>query len=181
MEHQLIHATVPCICLLACLPALPRPAPPRPAPPRPAAFLDTFIALVDDWGALGVAAYVAVYAALEILAGVVGGRLGRVGAVSPLQPRPRSCHSTLPSSRLRLPARPPARLPAVPAIPLTMTAGAIFGVPAGTAVVSLAATLACTGAFLISRCVFRCCGGGVWCVYVWRGVGGRGREWSSRL
>ena len=42
-------------------------------------------------------------------------------------------------------------LSAVPAIPLTMTAGAIFGVVPGTVVVSVAATLACTGAFLIAR------------------------------
>ncbi len=65
--------------------------------------------MVDDWGALGVAAYIVVYALLELLA--------------------------------------------VPAIPLTMTAGAIFGVIPGTAVVSVAATLACAGAFLIARCV----------------------------
>ena len=39
----------------------------------------------------------------------------------------------------------------MPAIPLTMTAGAIFGVGAGTAVVSVAALLAAVGAFLISR------------------------------
>ena len=44
---------------------------------------------------------------------------------------------------------------AVPAIPLTMTAGIIFGVGYGTAVVSIAATLAATGAFLISRYVAR--------------------------
>ena len=44
---------------------------------------------------------------------------------------------------------------AVPAIPLTMTAGVIFGIGAGTAVVSLAATLAATGAFLIARYVAR--------------------------
>lgn len=44
---------------------------------------------------------------------------------------------------------------AVPAIPLTMTAGAIFGVGAGTAVVSIAATIAATGAFLISRYLAR--------------------------
>lgn len=44
---------------------------------------------------------------------------------------------------------------AVPAIPLTMTAGVIFGIGAGTAVVSVAATLAATGAFLIARYVAR--------------------------
>jgi uncharacterized membrane protein YdjX (TVP38/TMEM64 family) len=44
---------------------------------------------------------------------------------------------------------------AVPAIPLTMTAGAIFGVGLGTAVVSIAATIACTLAFLIARYVAR--------------------------
>jgi len=44
---------------------------------------------------------------------------------------------------------------AVPAIPLTMTAGVIFGVGAGTAVVSVAATLAATGAFLIARYIAR--------------------------
>ena len=40
---------------------------------------------------------------------------------------------------------------AVPAIPLTMTAGAIFGVAAGTALVSASATLAATAAFVIAR------------------------------
>ena len=44
---------------------------------------------------------------------------------------------------------------AVPAIPLTMTAGVIFGVGGGTAVVSVASTLAATGAFLIARYVAR--------------------------
>lgn len=44
---------------------------------------------------------------------------------------------------------------AVPAIPLTMTAGVIFGPVMGTAVVSLSATAAATGAFLISRYVAR--------------------------
>lgn len=44
---------------------------------------------------------------------------------------------------------------AVPAIPLTMTAGAIFGLLPGTAVVSVAATAACTGAFLVARYVAR--------------------------
>ena len=34
MEHQLIHATVPCICLRACLPPQPPPPPPPPPPPR---------------------------------------------------------------------------------------------------------------------------------------------------
>jgi uncharacterized membrane protein YdjX (TVP38/TMEM64 family) len=70
-----------------------------------------FIDLVDRWGPWGYAAYVGVYAALELLA--------------------------------------------VPAIPLTMTAGAIFGVVPGTALVSVAATLAATGAFLIARYVAR--------------------------
>lgn len=74
-------------------------------------FLDLFIDLVDDWGAGGYVAYIAVYALLELLA--------------------------------------------VPAIPLTMTAGAIFGVGLGTAVVSIAATIACTLAFLIARYVAR--------------------------
>lgn len=40
---------------------------------------------------------------------------------------------------------------AVPAIPLTMTAGVIFGPARGTAVVSVAATAAATAAFLIAR------------------------------
>ena len=40
---------------------------------------------------------------------------------------------------------------ALPAIPLTMTAGVIFGVVPGTIVVSLAATAAATIAFLIAR------------------------------
>lgn len=44
---------------------------------------------------------------------------------------------------------------AVPAIPLTMTAGAIFGVGPGTMVVSASATAAATGAFLIARYVAR--------------------------
>jgi uncharacterized membrane protein YdjX (TVP38/TMEM64 family) len=44
---------------------------------------------------------------------------------------------------------------AVPAIPLTMTAGVIFGVGAGTAVVSVASTMAATGAFLIARYIAR--------------------------
>lgn len=44
---------------------------------------------------------------------------------------------------------------AVPAIPLTMTAGAIFGVIPGTMIVSFAATVAATGAFLISRYIAR--------------------------
>lgn len=70
-----------------------------------------FIHLVERWGPLGYAAYIGVYAGLELLA--------------------------------------------VPAIPLTMTAGAIFGVLPGTAVVSVASTLAATGAFLIARYVAR--------------------------
>ena len=40
---------------------------------------------------------------------------------------------------------------AVPAIPLTMTAGVVFGVGPGTAVVSAAATAAATASFLIAR------------------------------
>lgn len=48
-----------------------------------------------------------------------------------------------------------AASPAVPAIPLTMTAGVIFGVVPGTAVVSVAGTLACTISFLIARYVAR--------------------------
>ena len=43
----------------------------------------------------------------------------------------------------------------MPAVPLTMTAGVIFGVPAGAAVVSVSATLAATVAFLIARYVAR--------------------------
>jgi uncharacterized membrane protein YdjX (TVP38/TMEM64 family) len=70
-------------------------------------FLDFFTEAVDDWGPAGVAAYMAVYAALEVLA--------------------------------------------VPAIPLTMTAGVIFGPGEGTAVVSVAATAAATVSFLIAR------------------------------
>lgn len=54
---------------------------------------------------------------------------------------------------LCIPACPP--FPAVPAIPLTMTAGAIFGVVPGTVIVSIAATAACTVAFLIARYVAR--------------------------
>ncbi len=40
---------------------------------------------------------------------------------------------------------------AVPAIPLTMTAGVVFGIVPGTAVVSAAATAAATASFLIAR------------------------------
>lgn len=40
---------------------------------------------------------------------------------------------------------------AVPAIPLTMTAGVVFGLVPGTAVVSAAATAAATASFLIAR------------------------------
>lgn len=40
---------------------------------------------------------------------------------------------------------------AVPAIPLTMTAGAIFGPLPGTIIVSISATVAATIAFLIAR------------------------------
>ena len=40
---------------------------------------------------------------------------------------------------------------AVPAVPLTMTAGVIFGPVAGSVVVSVAATAAATIAFLIAR------------------------------
>lgn len=43
----------------------------------------------------------------------------------------------------------------MPAIPLTMTAGAIFGVIPGTMVVSVAGTMACTISFLIARYVAR--------------------------
>lgn len=71
------------------------------------AFLDYFIAMVDELGDLGMLAYAAVYTALEVLA--------------------------------------------VPAIPLTMTAGAIFGPVKGTAIVSASATVAATAAFLIAR------------------------------
>jgi len=44
---------------------------------------------------------------------------------------------------------------AVPAIPLTMTAGIIFGVAPGTAVVSIASTAAAAISFLIARYVAR--------------------------
>jgi uncharacterized membrane protein YdjX (TVP38/TMEM64 family) len=43
----------------------------------------------------------------------------------------------------------------VPAIPLTMTAGVIFGPLAGTAIVSVSATAAATVAFLIARYLAR--------------------------
>lgn len=42
-------------------------------------------------------------------------------------------------------------LVAVPAIPLTLGSGYLFGVPTGTALVSLSSTAAATAAFLISR------------------------------
>ena len=44
---------------------------------------------------------------------------------------------------------------AVPAIPLTMSAGAIFGPAQGTAMVSVSATLAATASFLIARYALR--------------------------
>lgn len=44
---------------------------------------------------------------------------------------------------------------ALPAIPLTMTAGALFGVGPGTIAVSIAATLGASIAFLISRYLAR--------------------------
>lgn len=44
---------------------------------------------------------------------------------------------------------------AVPAIPLTMSAGAIFGPVQGTAMVSVSATLAATASFLIARYALR--------------------------
>jgi len=40
---------------------------------------------------------------------------------------------------------------ALPAVPLTMTAGLLFGVGPGAAVVSVSSTLAATIAFLIAR------------------------------
>ena len=43
----------------------------------------------------------------------------------------------------------------MPAIPLTMTAGVIFGPLAGTAIVSASATAAATIAFLIARYLAR--------------------------
>eukprot|EP00873_Tetraselmis_striata_P000444 jgi/Tetstr1/420708/TSEL_011792.t1 len=73
--------------------------------------LDYFTTIVDDWGALGYAAYMLLYTLLEVLA--------------------------------------------VPAIPLTMTAGVLFGSLAGTAMVSVSATAAATIAFLISRYLAR--------------------------
>lgn len=48
---------------------------------------------------------------------------------------------------------PAQELLAVPAIPLTMTAGAIFGVIPGTAIVSVSATAAAAASFLIARYV----------------------------
>ena len=64
--------------------------------------------------------------------------------------------STLPSSYLAYGAVYTAlEVLAVPAIPLTMTAGAIFGVAAGTAVVSASATLAATTSFIIARYLAR--------------------------
>lgn len=44
---------------------------------------------------------------------------------------------------------------AIPAIPLTMSAGVLFGPLSGTAMVSVSATLAATAAFLIARYVAR--------------------------
>ena len=44
---------------------------------------------------------------------------------------------------------------AVPAIPLTMTAGAIFGPLAGTVMVAVSATMAATIAFLLARYALR--------------------------
>jgi uncharacterized membrane protein YdjX (TVP38/TMEM64 family) len=74
---------------------------------------------------------------------------------------------------------------ALPAIPLTMTAGAIFGVPAGTLMVTISATLAATIAFLIARYVARDRVRGVgwgWGVTARRGAGARreGQAWACR-
>lgn len=44
---------------------------------------------------------------------------------------------------------------AIPAIPLTMTAGALFGVAGGTVAASIGATIAATGAFIIGRYFFQ--------------------------
>ncbi|CAM6129491.1 unnamed protein product [Calypogeia fissa] len=44
---------------------------------------------------------------------------------------------------------------AIPAIPLTMSAGLLFGAAIGTIIVSIAGTIAATGAFLISRYLAR--------------------------
>lgn len=44
---------------------------------------------------------------------------------------------------------------AIPAIPLTMSAGLLFGAVIGTVIVSVAGTLAATGAFLIARYLAR--------------------------
>lgn len=73
--------------------------------------LNYFTTVVDDWGALGYAAYMLLYTLLEVLA--------------------------------------------LPAIPLTMTAGVLFGSVAGTAMVSVCATAAATISFLISRYLAR--------------------------
>jgi uncharacterized membrane protein YdjX (TVP38/TMEM64 family) len=43
----------------------------------------------------------------------------------------------------------------VPAIPLTMTAGALFGVIPGTIAASVAGTVAATGAFVAARYFLR--------------------------
>jgi len=73
---------------------------------------------------------------------------------------------------------------AVPAVPLTMTAGVIFGPVAGSAVVSVAATAAATIAFLIARyagagparasgaCAARACSARVMVPALVRGAGG---------
>lgn len=46
-------------------------------------------------------------------------------------------------------------LVAVPATPLTFGAGYLFGIPLGTAVISMSSTIAATAAFIISRYVLR--------------------------
>jgi len=53
------------------------------------------------------------------------------------------------------PQPPPNQVVAVPAIPLTMTAGAIFGQSVGVLIVLFSATLAATVSFLIARYLAR--------------------------
>lgn len=79
-------------------------------------------------------------------------QLGAFAWVEPRAPSPvaQPCHHRVPHLNPRR-----AQVLALPAIPLTMTAGAIFGVGAGTLVVTISALLAATVAFLISRYLAR--------------------------
>jgi hypothetical protein len=126
------------------------------------AFLNFFMVAVDEWGAWGYLSYILVYAGLEV------GGLGRGGVLTCMVGaeattacggsshaglRVFTAHRAARDAALPRPTRP--QLLAVPAIPLTMTAGAIFGPAVGVAVVVVSATTAAAGAFLIARYLAR--------------------------